>query len=119
MSTEYLMLSNIPANAVRDMMVNADTGESDSRFVGRPSQVTFAIVASAVGIELEVRSGDRTVVPRSTLEAGGTTGVYPNIDQKAVSFFAAAGEKLRFTVRETAAAATTDIMLSIDITPLR
>lgn len=118
MSTEYLMLSNIPANAVRDLMVNADTGESDSRFIGRPSQVTFAIVANAVGIELEVRSGERTVVPRSTLEAGGTTGVYPNIDQKAVTFFAAAGEKLLFRVRETAAVATTDIMLSLDVTAL-
>lgn len=118
LSTEYLMLSNIPANAVRDLMVNADTGESDSRFIGRPSQVTFAIVASAVGIELEVRSGERTVVPRSTLEAGGTTGVYPNIDQKAVQFFAAAGEKLLFRVRETAAVATTDIMLSLDVTPI-
>lgn len=118
MATEYLMLSNIPANAVRDMMRDADTGEADSRFVGRPSQVTYAIVASAVGIELEVRSGERTIVPRSTLEAGGTTGVYPNIDQKAVTFYAAAGEKLIFRVRETAAAATTDIMLSIDITPV-
>lgn len=118
MSTEYLMLSNIPANAVRDLMVNADTGESDSRFIGRPSQVTFAIVANAVGVELEVRSGERTVVPRSTLEAGGVTGVYPNIDQKAVSFLAAAGEKLLFRVRETAGVATTDIMLSLDVSPI-
>lgn len=119
MATEYLMVSNIPANAVRDIMVNADTGEAESRFIGRPSKVTFACVASAVGIELEVRSGERTVVPRSTLEAGGTTGVYPNLDQKAVSFFAAAGEKLKFQIRETAAVATTDIMLAIDVEPLR
>lgn len=119
MATEYLMVSNIPANAVRDIMVNADTGEAESRFVGRPSKVTFACVANAVGIELEVRSGERTVVPRSTLEAGGTTGVYPNLDQKAVSFFAAAGEKLKFQIRETAAVATTDIMLAIDTEPLR
>jgi len=118
MSTEYLMLSNIPALVVRDMMVNADTGEADSRFVGRPSQITYAIVANAVGIELEVRSGERTVVPRSTLEAGGTTGVYPNIQDKAVSFFAAAGEKLKFQIRETANVATTDIMLAVDVNPV-
>lgn len=119
MATEYLQITNLPANAVRDLMVNADTGEADSRFVGRPSQVTFAIVANAVGVELEVRSGERTVVPRSTLEAGGTTGVFPNIDQKAVTFFSAAGEKLRFQVRETTGVATTDIMMSLSIDPVR
>lgn len=118
MAIEYLMLSNIPANAVRDLMVNADTGEADSRFVGRPSQITYAVVANAVGIELEVRAGERTVVPRSTLEAGGVTGVFPNMDQKAVTFYAAAGEKLRFQVRETAGVATTDVMLALDITPV-
>jgi hypothetical protein len=118
MATEYLMLTNIPANAVRDLMVSGDSGEADSRFVGRPSQVTFACHATAVGIELEVRSGERTVVSRSTLEAGATTGVFPNLDQKAVQFYAAAGEKLRFQVRETAAAATTDVMLSVDVTPI-
>lgn len=118
MATEYLMLSNIPANAVRDMMLNADTGESDSRFVTVPSRVTYAIVANAVGVELEVRSGERTVVPRSTLEAGGTTGVFPNIQDKAVQFDAAGGEKLKFQVRETAGVATTDIMLAVSVDPL-
>lgn len=118
MATEYLMLSNIPANAVRDLMLDADTGEADVRFVSRPSMVTFAIVASAVGIEFEVHSGERRIVPRSTLEAGGTTGVFPNIQDKAVQFLAAAGEKLKFPVRETAGAATTDIMLAISVDPL-
>lgn len=116
--TQYLMLSNIPANAVRDLMKDADTGESDLRTVWQPSRVTFACVASAVGIELEVFSGERQVVNRSTLEAGGTTGVYPNLDQKALSFLAAGGEQLKFRVRETAAAATTDIMLVINVEPL-
>lgn len=118
MAVEYLMLSNIPANGVRDMMVNADTGESDLRYVGVPSKVTYAIVASAVGIELEVFSGDRQIVNRSTLEAGGTTGTFPNLDQKAVSFLAAGGEKLKFRLRETAAVATTDIMLALSVDAL-
>lgn len=116
--TQYLMLSNLPANAVRDLMVDADTGESDVRTVWQPSQVTYAIVASAVGVELEVFSGERQVVNRSTLEAGGTTGVFPNLDQKAVTFLAAGGENLKFRVRETAAVATTDIMLAINVEPL-
>lgn len=118
MAIEYLQLTNIPANGVRDMMVNADTGESDSRFIGRPSVVTYAIVANAVGCELEVFSGARQVVNRSTLEAGGTTGVFPNLNEKAVTFRAAAGEKLRFRIRETTGVATTDIMLAISVEPI-
>lgn len=118
MATEYLMLSNIPANAVRDLMTQSDLGESDLRFVGRPSQVVYAAVANAVGIEITVKAGERTVVPRSILEAGGTTGVFPNMAEKANTFLAAAGEKLSFSVRETAGVATTDIMLALSVEPI-
>jgi len=113
---EFLQVSNIPANAVRDMMRDSDTGEADSRFIQRPSQVTIAIQANAVGIELEIKTGGRTEVERSTLDAGGTLGVFPNINEKAFQFFAAAGDKLIMRVRETAGAATTDIMASVDVT---
>ncbi len=114
----YLLLSNIAANAVQDMMLNSDTGATNLRFVQRPSRVTLAIEANAVGIELQVRAGTRTVVPRSSLDAGGTTGVFPNLDQKAFQFMAAAGEILEVEIRETAGVATTDVMATIGIQPL-
>lgn len=113
---EFVQITNLPANAVRDMMRDADTGEADSRFIQRPSQVTIAIQSSAVGVELEIKSGGRTEVERSTLDAGGTTGVFPNINEKAFQFFAAAGDKLILRVRETTGVATTDIMASVDVT---
>ncbi len=119
MPQEYLMVSNIPANAVRDLFRDADTGEADTRFVTRPSLVTMAIVSSAVGIEMQLFSGERNIIQRSTLEAGGTTGTFPNITDKAFQFAAAAGEKLRALLRETAGVATTDVMAVVSIDPLQ
>lgn len=116
MATEFLMQTDLAANSFNDLMVDADTGESQLRFITRPSRVTMAIVASAVGVTLEISSGGRTVVPRSTLEAGGTTGTFPNLSDKAFSFMAAAGEKLRVAVSEIAGTATTDVMATIDVT---
>lgn len=116
MATEFLMQTDLAANSFNDLMTDADTGESQLRFITRPSRVTMAIVASAVGITLEIQSGGRTVVPRSTLEAGGTTGVFPNLSDKAFSFMAAAGEKLRVAISEIAGTATTDVMATIDVT---
>lgn len=118
MATEFLLLSNLGANATQDMMVNADTGEADARFIQFPSEVTVAIEASAVGVQLNITSGGRTIVERSTLGAGGTTGVFPNINEQAFQFLAAAGDKLRMTVTETAGVATTDVMATVDVTPI-
>ncbi len=114
--TQFLLLSNIAANATQDMMVNADTGESEARFITRPSVITMAIDASAVGVELEVFVGSLQVVPRSTLDAGGTTGVFPNLDQKAFRFRAPSGV-LRVIVREIAGTATTDIQMALSVEP--
>jgi hypothetical protein len=66
----------------------------------------------------QVFAGNRTIVHRSALEGGGTDGVFPNLDQKAFSFLAAAGEKLSVPVRETAAAGTVDVMLVISVEPI-
>lgn len=115
---EFLEVDNLAANAVQDLMVNAATGEAQSRFIERPSQVTLAIVADAVGIELQIFSGLRTIVSRSTLEAGGTVGVFPNLNEKAFSFLSAAGEILRVILRETAGVATTDIMGTVSVEPI-
>lgn len=115
---EFLEIDNIPANAVRDLMVDALTGEAQSRFVSSPSRVTVAVLADAVGVELQITSGERTIVPRSTLDSAGTLGQFPNLDQKAFSFLAAGGEILRFILREIAGVATTDVMCTVDVEPI-
>ena len=115
---EFLQLTNIAANAVQDLMVNADTGEADARFIEEPSEVTLAILANAVGIELSINSGQRVIVARSTLDSSGTTGQFPNINEKAFSWLAAAGEKLRISCRETTGVSSTDVMGSISVEPI-
>lgn len=114
MAAEFIMLSNLAALATADMMVDGDQGESDRRFVAQDGMATYAIHASAVGIVLAIRSQYRTIAPRQTVEAGATTGVFPNLEQKGIVVPVFAGEKLIFEVRETANVATTDIMLAID-----
>lgn len=114
MSAENILNSNIAALATEDMLVDGDQGESDRRFVSQDGVMTYAIVANAVGIVLAIRSQYRNIAPRQTVEAGGTTGVFPNMTEKGIQVPVFAGEKLVFEVRETANVATTDIMLSID-----
>ena len=118
MQTTFLMLQDIAQNGTADLMVNADTGESDARFIGQNSIVQMAIVADAIGIEVQVSLSGRVVVPRSTLPAGGTLGVFPNVADFAFEFPAAAGEILKVELREIAGTATTDIMGTISIAPL-
>ncbi len=118
MALQYIQLTDLAANATVDLLVNGNQGSTELRKVVRPSQITMAIVATAVGVELEVKAGLRTVVPRSQIPAGGTISVFPNLDQQAFSFFAASFEDVQVLVRETAGAATTDIMLTFSINPI-
>lgn len=114
MAAENILLSNLAALSTADLLVDGDQGESDRRWIQADGNMVYACVANAVGIVLTVRSQHRIIAPRQTLEAGGTTGVFPNIQDKAVVVPVYAGEKITFEVRETANVATTDIMLSID-----
>lgn len=115
MAAENLLITNLAALATRDILADSDEGESDARFVQFDGFMTYAIHASAVGIELTIRSQRRIIAPRNVVEAGATTGVFPNIREKGVQVPVFAGEKLVFELRETANVATTDVMLSIDV----
>ncbi len=44
--------------------------------------------------------------------------MFPNVNEQAFQFLAAAGDKLRMPVTEIAGTATTDIMATVDIEPL-
>lgn len=115
---EYLLYQNIAANGTVDLMTDATTGEAQTRQVQRPSRCSLAIEADAVGLELEIYSGARSIVPRSTLSAGGTDSVFPNLNEKTITWFSAAGEKLRIICREIAGTATTDVMGVISVDPI-
>lgn len=112
-----LMQSNLAANSVNDLMLDADTGASNIRFVKFASRCILAIEASAVGIEYRVIAGGRVIVERSTLDGGGTTGTFPALDQKAVTFDVAGGEIIEIELREIAGVATVDVMATLSVNP--
>jgi hypothetical protein len=114
---KWLTITNIAAGARVDFMTDADQGATNLRFIQQPSIVTFAINATAVGCVYEVYSGGRRAVERSAVEAGGTAGVFPNLDQKAQQFAAAAGEILEFAVTGDASG-TTDLNMAISVEPI-
>lgn len=118
MASAFLTETNLAANAVIDMLEDADQGPQNLRFVGVPSQVTWALDANATTAELEIKSGLRTIQERSNVDGSGTAAQMPNLQQKAQQFFAAAGEILQFRVRETGGVATTDVNLYISVDPI-
>lgn len=108
--TAQLMVSNIPALGTRDLFRDADTGEADMRFIPDDGILAFTVVANAVGIVWQLLSQFRNITELSTLEAGGTTGIYASIADKGQEYDVYAGEKMRFSLRDTANVATTDVM---------
>lgn len=119
MPDALLTIANIPANAVRDFMVDADEGASNLRFLERPSRIVWAMDATAaLGVEVEVFSGSRTVAERGRVPGGGTAGNLPNLRETGRTFLGASGEILNFRIRETGGVATTDVNLYISVEPI-
>lgn len=119
-SVAFLTATDVAANSVLDMMLGADQGAQNIRFIARPSRVVLAIQASAaLEAELTVQTQNRVIIARSALSGGATAGVMPNLDDQAFTFNAAAGEILQVEVREIAGAGTVDVVMTIGITPIR
>lgn len=80
------------------------------------ARVEFAIVASAVGIDVTVYSGSDVLQQSGPATVKATPPLYP--DDFLLDDVAAAGERLNVILRETAGVATTDIETVVKITPL-
>ena len=117
---EQLTIAAIGAGATVDMLQNAVTGPSRQRRPTRPMRYVFAIVhESAAGdLTYEVSTDNRLIVPTSTMECGGTAGVFPNLDQKGASFEVAAFETVYIRVTDTTGAGGAIAMLTIMSEPL-
>ncbi len=112
----FILSSNIAANASNvDIMVTNDVGQIPERYLAGPSRVTYALEADAVGTTYRIVVGGVTYVDTSPGDAGGTLGVAPNLDAKAMTFDTREGGALQILVSEIAGTATTDIMVSLDI----
>ena len=84
-----------------------------------PALVEIAVIASAIGsANMTITSGSDTLAEDQVVGGGGTDGVYPDNDKPDMEDLAAAGDRLKISIRETAAAGTVDIMGWIRITRL-
>lgn len=73
-----------------------------------PAQVILLQRAAAVGLVSTVYSGSETIQERSNVQAGGTAGVTPSeLNTPAISFQAAAGDRLKDVIDNTTAGAVT------------
>lgn len=73
-----------------------------------PAVVKLIIAATLVGTRITVYSGSQTIQERSPISANGTIGVTPSeLNNPAITFIAAAGDRLKLAIDEIAAGTPT------------
>jgi hypothetical protein len=66
-----------------------------------PAQVIVLIRSTTTGSRITVYSGSETIQERSPVQAGGTAGVTPSeLNTPAISWLAAAGDRLKLVIDE-------------------
>jgi len=66
-----------------------------------PAQVILLVRSTTTGSRITVYSGSETIQERSPVQAGGTIGVTPSeLNTPAVSWLAAAGDRLKLVLDE-------------------
>ncbi len=77
-------------------------------YVPWPAQVLLLIRSTTVGNRLTVYSGSETIQERTPVQGGGTIGVTPSeLNTPAISFQAAAGDRLKLVIDEVLAGTPT------------
>jgi hypothetical protein len=73
-------------------------------FLPWPAQVIVLLRATDVNERVTVYSGSETIQERSPVQAGGTAGVTPSeLNTPAISWIAAAGDRLKIVIDNVAA----------------
>jgi len=68
-----------------------------------PAQIIILMRSTTTGNRVTVYSGSETIQERSPVQAGGTIGVMPSeLNTPAISFLAAAGDRLKLVIDEVA-----------------
>lgn len=68
-----------------------------------PAQVILLIRSTTTGNKVTVYSGSETIQERSPVQGGGTAGTTPSeLNTPAISWIAAAGDRLKVVIDETA-----------------
>ena len=73
-----------------------------------PAQVILLVRSTTAGNRITVYSGSETIQERTPVQAGGTIGVTPSeLNTPAISFQAAAGDRLKLVIDEVLAGTPT------------
>ncbi len=73
-----------------------------------PAQVIILLRSTDVNLRATVYSGSETIQERSPVQGGGTAGVTPSeLNTPAISFIAAAGDRLKVVIDNTTAGTPT------------
>src|SRR5215472_11030907 len=77
-------------------------------YVPWPASVLLLVRSTTTGNKMTIFSGSETIQERVPVQGGGTAGVTPSeLNTPAVSFQAAAGDRLKLVIDETAAGTPT------------
>lgn len=72
-------------------------------YVPYPSQIILLVRSTTTGNRITIFSGSETIQERTPVQGGGTAGVTPSeLNTTAVSWFAAAGDRLKLVIDEVA-----------------
>lgn len=85
-------------------------------FVTAPSRITLSAVSSAANVNVQMMADNETAVDDREIVGIGTSLLFP--DHVISSFNVRAGTRLSLFLRETGAAATTDVLWRVDVDPL-
>jgi hypothetical protein len=73
-----------------------------------PAQVLLLVRSTTTGNRITVFSGSETIQERTPVQGGGTAGVTPSeLNTPAISFQAAAGDRLKLVIDEVSAGTPT------------
>lgn len=82
-------------------------------------RVHIGLIADAIGLTYMFSAGsDVQAGPDAPIAAGGTVGVFQDDVTKMDTYLAGPGDELQLVIKETAAAATTDVMITCRLEPL-
>lgn len=103
--------ANLAASTKTANILAGDINE----FIAQRSMVTIYAVSSATGIRMTVLASSDVVVDDKEILPIGTSLLVP--DHLIDSFAVGPGTRLLLTLRETAAVATTDVLIAVDVQP--
>jgi len=103
--------ANLAASTKTANILAGDINE----FIAQRSMVTIYAISSATGVRMTVLASSDVVVDDKEILPIGTSLLVP--DHMIDSFAVGAGTRLLLTLRETAAVATTDVLLAVDVQP--